>query len=154
MGNYFSNSGQVKNSSPSAYSSKDSSSDSDLANSLQNLSNNLQTKNMNHKPPPNKGKGGALAKPLDTQSKLMGIFKTTNIYFLCAMLGFFLVTFQLWAKIMGFFPTLILVVIVLTLSITFIGISNAYPPGFFRHWLKFKTNTQIFIPGFRNPLRI
>jgi hypothetical protein len=64
------------------------------------------------------------------------------------MLGFFLVTFQLWAKIMGFFPTLILVVIVLTLSITFIGISNAYPPGFFRHWLKFKTNTQIFIPGF------
>ena len=60
MGNYFSNSGQVKNSSPSAYSSKDSSSDSDLANSLQNLSNNLQTKNMNRKPPPNKGKGEGL----------------------------------------------------------------------------------------------
>ena len=93
-----------------------------------------------------------MAKPLDTQSKFMGIFKTSNVYFLCALLGFFLITFQLWARLLGFLSALILVVIAITVSVTFIGISNSYPSGFFRYWFMFKNSNQTFIPGFE-PLK-
>lgn len=89
-----------------------------------------------------------MAKPLDIQSKFMGIFKTSNVYFLCGAIGFFLLTFQIWVRIFGFYPTVIFIVIFMTFSITFIGISNSYPSGFFRHWFTFKTSNQTFIPGY------
>lgn len=89
-----------------------------------------------------------MAKPLDTESKFMGIFKVSNIYFLGAFAGFFLITFTLWARFIGFLPTMALFVGSMTILITFIGISNSYPSGFFRYWLNYKTSNQVFIPGF------
>jgi len=78
----------------------------------------------------------------------MGIFKVSNIYFLGAFLGFFLVTFRLWAQCFGFFTTLIIGIAGLSITITYIGISNSYPTGFFRYWVQFKNEPQVFIPGF------
>jgi hypothetical protein len=89
-----------------------------------------------------------MAKPLDIQSKFMGVFKTSNVYFLCACIGLFLITFQLWVRIFGFLPTVVFIVAFMTLSVTFIGISNCYPSGFFHHFFLFKTANQVFIPGY------
>ena len=89
-----------------------------------------------------------MTKPLDKESKFMGIFKVSNIYFLGAFLGFFLVTFRIWAQFFGFFTTLIIGVAGLSVVITYIGISNSYPDGFFMYWLQFNNEPQVLIPGF------
>ena len=96
-----------------------------------------------------------MAKPLDTQSKFMGLFKTSNVYFLCGAIGFFLITFQLWVRLFGFFPTVIFIIVFMSFSVTFIGIANCYPAGFFRHLIHFKTSNQVFIPGYEpvNPIK-
>ena len=78
----------------------------------------------------------------------MGMFKVTDIYFLGGLMGFFLISFQLWARLFGFFATAIMIIIAMSIFITYIGISNSYPGGFFRYWFLFKTQDQVFIPGF------
>jgi hypothetical protein len=94
-----------------------------------------------------------MAKPLDKESKFMGVFKVGNVYFLGAAVGFYLVTFKLWATFFGFFTTLILGIVFLSIAVTYIGISNSYPDGFFKYWFNFNTETQVFIPGFE-PLAV
>ncbi len=89
-----------------------------------------------------------MSKPLDTQSKFMGVFKVADIYILFGLLAFFLLTFQIWAKLIGFIPTLVIIGSVMTLSTTFVAISNSYPSGFFIYWFTYKTTPQIYIPGF------
>jgi hypothetical protein len=98
-----------------------------------------------------------MAKPLDTQSKFMGLFKVSDVYLLGGIMAFFLISFQLWAHLFGFFATVLMIIITMTLFITYIGIANSYPSGFFRYWYLFKTQDQVFIPGFEpvktNPKR-
>jgi hypothetical protein len=87
-----------------------------------------------------------MGKPLNIESKIFGFLKISNLYFLissCLVILFFLSLFE---NQIGFGMCFVILIVLLSVEVSYFFVANSLPENFIFHWVKFKLSPKYFYP--------
>jgi hypothetical protein len=88
-----------------------------------------------------------MGKPLNIESSFAGMIKISQLYILCGVLFIGMFLFRLAQGVIGFWPSVFILVGSVSLLIVYFGIANSRPTNYFFHWFSFEISPQTYVPG-------
>ena len=92
-----------------------------------------------------------MGRPLDTQSRVLGVFKISELYILLGSFIFGLVFLPPLIRVFRMGTALGIFLTVLLLEAFYFALASRFPDGFFFNLLTFHLEDQAFYPGRETP---